>query len=200
MTPIQAEFFAAEIPQRQHWNQSLLLQPRTPLRPDALAEALAALVRHHDALRLRYEQSDGIWRQAYAEPVTDSPEALLWVRQVADRAELEALAEAAQRSLNLTEGPLLRAVLFRYPDGGQRLLLAIHHLVVDGVSWRILLEDLKAAYEALCQGRPAGLPPKTGSFQDWAERLRAYAQSKALQAEAKFWPVSYTHLTLPTKA
>ena len=66
-------------------------------------------------------------------------------------------------------------------------MLAIHHLVVDGVSWRVLLADLELAYATLRAGEPVQLPPKTSSFKDWAERLVAYAQGPALAAEAATW-------------
>ncbi|MQA57043.1 non-ribosomal peptide synthetase, partial [Pseudomonas piscis] len=81
----------------------------------------------------------------------------------------------------LQEGPLLRGVLLTLADQSQRLLLAIHHLVVDGVSWRILLEDL----QRLLGAQP--LPAKTSSTQAWAEHLQSYARSPALQQELLYW-------------
>ncbi|MDF5813224.1 condensation domain-containing protein [Pseudomonas aeruginosa] len=92
--------------------------------------------------------------------------------QVADLAALRALADEVQRSLDLADGPLLRALLATFDDGSQRLLLVIHHLVVDGVSWRILFEDLQTAYRQLLVGQAVELPAKTSAFRDWAERLR----------------------------
>jgi hypothetical protein len=89
--------------------------------------------------------------------------------------------------LNLTSGPVFRAVLFDHPEAGARLLLCAHHLAVDGVSWRILLEDLANAYQSHSSGESAALPPKTTSFKRWAERLCEYAQSKQLHAEAERW-------------
>ncbi|MDO2098184.1 condensation domain-containing protein, partial [Escherichia coli] len=73
--------------------------------------------------------------------------------RVADLAALRALADEVQRSLDLADGPLLRALLATFDDGSQRLLLVIHHLVVDGVSWRILFEDLQTAYRQLLAGQ-----------------------------------------------
>ncbi|MQA57983.1 condensation domain-containing protein, partial [Pseudomonas piscis] len=81
----------------------------------------------------------------------------------------------------LQEGPLLRGVLLTLADQSQRLLLAIHHLVVDGVSWRILLEDLQLRLD----GQP--LVAKTSSTQAWAEHLQSYARSPALQQELLYW-------------
>ncbi|WP_156407677.1 condensation domain-containing protein, partial [Achromobacter sp. Root83] len=83
--------------------------------------------------------------------------------------------EAAQASLDLSQGPLLRVLLADLADGSQRLLLAIHHLVVDGVSWRVLLEDLQSAYEQAQAGPVITLPPKTASYKDWALALQGAA-------------------------
>ncbi|MGY6217860.1 condensation domain-containing protein, partial [Methylolobus aquaticus] len=185
LTPIQAEFFATAIPARHHWNQSLLLQPKNPLQADALAAALDDLQAHHASLRLRYGQADGVWQQAYAE-VSHSPDGL-WYRPVADPTELATLADTAQRSLDLAQGPLLRAVLFAFPDGSQRLLLVVHHLVVDGVSWRLLLEDLQSAYQARCHGNACPLPAPTSSFKAWSQRLVRWAGSAELQTQQDYW-------------
>ncbi|WP_240338559.1 condensation domain-containing protein, partial [Pseudomonas cichorii] len=104
-----------------------------------------------------------------------------------DRSRLTELADEAQRSLDLKNGPLLRAVLVNLPEDEQRLLLVIHHLVVDGVSWRVLLEDLQQAYVALNTGKALALPTKTSSLKAWAEQLHRYAASETLAAERDYW-------------
>ncbi|MCK6190647.1 non-ribosomal peptide synthetase [Pseudomonas sp. EYE_354] len=164
LSPVQQWFFALDIPQRQHWNQSLLLVPRQPVVPALLEDALQRLVRHHDGLRLRYEPGNDGWQQHYAEH-TDAP--LLWQRQIDSADALTEACTHAQCSLDLQQGPLLRALLVDMPDHSQRLLLAVHHLVVDGVSWRVLLEDLQQLYTG------AELAHKTSTYQDWSARLQA---------------------------
>ncbi|WP_431357564.1 amino acid adenylation domain-containing protein, partial [Pseudomonas putida] len=183
LTPIQQWFFAEDIPQRQHWNQSVLLQPSEILHSETLGAALSALVEHHDALRLSFDQSESGWHAAFKE----APQALLWTRSVTDASQLSLVTEQAQRSLNLEQGPLLRAVLIDLADGGQRLLLVIHHLVVDGVSWRVLLADLQQVYLALRDGQPLNLPEKTSSFKAWGQQLRDYAASPQLVAQMDYW-------------
>ncbi|WLG59192.1 non-ribosomal peptide synthase/polyketide synthase [Pseudomonas extremorientalis] len=186
LTPVQHSFFEQAIPARQHWNQSLLLTPREALEPVRLEAALTRLINHHDVLRLRFvQQADG-WRQAHAEPVAN---ASLWQAQVAGEAELAALCDEAQRSLDLEQGPLLRAVLAIMADGTQRLLLVVHHLAVDGVSWRILLEDLQQAY------RNAALPAKTSAYQQWAQQLQAHAQT--LDEQLPYWQAQTASADLP---
>ncbi|MFJ5254176.1 non-ribosomal peptide synthase/polyketide synthase [Pseudomonas sp. NPDC088414] len=200
LLPIQQQFFADEIPQRHHWNQSVLLQPRQALDAEKVEQVLRALVAHHDALRLSFTQHDGVW-QAEHRAVEALPQNLLWQEDVADAAALEALGNRAQRSLDLQHGPLLRAVLATLADGTQRLQLVIHHLAVDGVSWRILLEDLQNAYQQLLDDQPLSLPSRTSAFKDWGEHLQRYANSPALQAELAWWQACLSDVStdLPCK-
>ncbi|MBE0975649.1 hypothetical protein IH776_31205, partial [Escherichia coli] len=142
---IQQGFFAEEVAERHWWNQSVLLEAREPLDARHLEQALRGVLAHHDALRLSFTREAAGWTARHR-GVEEGAAALLRVARVADLAALRALADEVQRSLDLADGPLLRALLATFDDGSQRLLLVIHHLVVDGVSWRILFEDLQTAY------------------------------------------------------
>ncbi len=165
LAPVQRWFFEQAIPEHQHWNQSLLLVPREALNVETLDRALEHLLTHHDSLRLRYQQTDSGWQQAYAAPTTDS---VLWQHQAQSVEQLSTLCDEAQRSLDLHNGPLLRALLVSMADGSQRLLLVVHHLAVDGVSWRVLLEDLQHFYNG------GTALAKTSSYQRWVTRLQAH--------------------------
>lgn len=90
--------------------------------------------------------------------------------------ELNRVCELAQRSLDLQAGPLLRAVLIDMADHSQRVLLVVHHLAVDGVSWRVLLEDLQQFY---AQPTPS-TQAKTSAYQAWTAHLQAAAQARRL--------------------
>ena len=184
LTPIQQWFFEEDIPARHHWNQSVLLKPCASLDPERLRATLQALVEHHDALRMRFALYEGIWQAEFQSPGSVEP---LWIRHLSDPTELERVVNEAQRSLSLEDGELLRAVLMALPDGSQRLLLVIHHLVVDGVSWRVLLEDLQHAYGQVSTGGQIRMPAKTSSFKEWAERLQAHAASAIFAQELGFW-------------
>jgi amino acid adenylation domain-containing protein/non-ribosomal peptide synthase protein (TIGR01720 family) len=191
LTPIQRWFFEHDLPEPYHWNQAMLLEVPATLDLALLSKLVQQLLVHHDALRLRFMPSASGWQQVNALPDEAVPctrvdlSALSKVEQVP---AIEATAAKLQASLNLSEGPLVRVALFdRGPNQPSRLLFVIHHLVVDGVSWRILLEDLQTCYQQLSRGLAMKLPPKTTSFQDWAQRLSEYAQSTLLEQELEYW-------------
>ena len=184
LTPVQQWFFEQEIPGRPHWNQSVVLTPTEPLVVAPLERALQALLTHHDALRTTFTCQTGEWRAYLPAPTAVAP---LWFTRLTAELEWERLAEEAQRSLSLETGTLVRAVLGEWPDGRQRLLLVIHHLVVDGVSWRILLQDLQLAYAQARQGQAPSLPAKSSSWRDWSARLSAHARGPQVAAELAYW-------------
>ncbi|MBW4698401.1 MAG: amino acid adenylation domain-containing protein [Aphanocapsa lilacina HA4352-LM1] len=191
LTPIQRWFFEQDLPGAHHWNQAVLLEVPADLNPDGLEQAMQLLLLHHDALRLRfYREADG-WRQACAPPGKGVPlrrENLTAPPPERFGAAFAAVVAEVQAGLDLTQGPLLGAVYFAMgPHRPGRLLLAVHHLAVDGFSWRILLEDLETALGQLSRGEPLHLPPKTTSFRQWAEQLQAYARNRPLLSELDFW-------------
>ncbi|MBS7596786.1 non-ribosomal peptide synthetase [Pseudomonas sp. RC2C2] len=184
LLPIQQAFFAEAIAERQHWNQSVLLEPQQHLDPQHLEQALQALVKHHDALRLSFVESAEGWSAHYRQAPLPG---LLVQARVQDSAGLTRVCDELQRSLDLAQGPLLRGLLATLADGSQRLFLAIHHLVVDGVSWRILFEDLQSVYRQLHAGQAVALAARTSAYQGWAEHLQRLADSPQLRDELAFW-------------
>ena len=156
------------------------------------AEGDGQALGHHDALRLHFPDSG---RDAFIPPPDDPDEAewllchdLRTVPTDQQPDEIERLATTVQQSLDPARGQLLRAMLFDAgPTAPGRLLIVVHHLVVDGVSWPILLEDLSSCYRQLSAGTALQLPAKTTSFQAWARRLAAHASSDALATEQAWW-------------
>ena len=190
LTAIQQWFFAQQFVDPHHFNQSVLLETREVLNGDWIQRAVESLLAHHDALRLHFVQDDGGWQQedtAADSPTTFSRIDLSGRDPVDQRTELEAAAARVQASLDLDAGPQLRVVLFDLGQQGQRVLLVVHHLVVDGVSWRVLLEDLQTAYDQVSRGEAIQLPLKTTSYADWARRCREYAASAAVRNELPYW-------------
>nr|WP_322111489.1 non-ribosomal peptide synthetase [Tistrella bauzanensis] len=188
LTPIQAGFFERYPEGPSHWNQAVLLAVTGVLDDAALAIALAAVVCRHDALRLRFTIGDDRrWSQRVV-PAADAEACdLLIVREIDDDpATLDAAGDAVQASLDIGHGPVLRAGLFRRA-GGDRLLIAIHHLAVDGVSWRVLLGDLEQAYAAAASGREPALAPVGTPWSRWVLAQRRYGEAPALTQELGWW-------------
>ena len=193
-TPIQRWFFEQNFSVPDYWNMALMLETRERLDPDVLERAFAHLLQHHDALRLRFVREPEGWRQFIAEPDQYDSRSNVRVVNLSNLNEnqqqraLETIAEKTQAQLNLANGVLLRALLFELGAGrAQRLLILIHHLVVDGVSWRILLEDLGRVYQQLQRGETISFPPKTTSFARWAKLLEEYARSEEARSELDYW-------------
>ncbi len=191
LTPIQHWFFEQEQAQRHHFNQAVLFERRPSLDPEHLQTALDQLIAHHDALRSRFHLEEDGWHQRVVEPGASVPLERFELSSMpaAERpAFIEAQCRRMQSSLDLAHGPILRAGLFTADDEGcDRLFLAIHHLSVDGVSWRILLEDLERVLRQQGSGEPVRLPARTTSIAQSARTLEAYAQGSALKQEAAFW-------------
>ncbi|HEX5736598.1 MAG TPA: amino acid adenylation domain-containing protein, partial [Blastocatellia bacterium] len=191
LTPIQRWFFEQDLAEPYYFNQAVLLEARQSLDQAALSEALEQLIDHHDALRLRFERQAEGWKQTNAE--AENHQALTQfdlshLTEEEQRLAINTAASDLQSSLNLAEGPLVRAALFDLGSGKPaRLLMVIHHLAVDAVSWRILLEDLQTAYHQITGGDAVALPPKTTSFKQWALLLNEYAQSDELKQELGYW-------------
>ncbi|HSF43044.1 MAG TPA: non-ribosomal peptide synthase/polyketide synthase [Thermoanaerobaculia bacterium] len=196
LTPAQSWFLDDDPVDPNHFNQAVLLAVRRPVAPAAPAvieRAVAALLAHHDALRLRFSPGAAGWRQWNAAPEPRAGVPAMRVDLSAlppsrGRDALERAAGEAQASLDLAAGPLVRSVWFDVPAGTEpRLLLVVHHLAVDGVSWRVLLEDLETACGQLGRGEAVLLPPKTTSFRRWAEHLSERARAMPLAPELSWW-------------
>ncbi|HJP80089.1 MAG TPA: amino acid adenylation domain-containing protein, partial [Pseudonocardiaceae bacterium] len=160
LTPIQRWYFAMNPDDPAHFDQSITLDLRADADLDALGAALNALLAHHDALRMRFTQDADGWHQ--------------------HNAPVEPVDVLGARGFDLANGPLVLAELL----DGRRLRLAVHHLVVDGVSWRILLADLDRAYQQARAGAPIDLGAKTTSYRDWAIRL---AEIGEFVEDADYW-------------
>ncbi|WP_037842777.1 non-ribosomal peptide synthetase [Streptomyces sp. NRRL F-6628] len=198
LTPIQDWFFAEHTVDPDHYGMSAQVELAPGTDTALLERALAAVAARHDALRMRYtRQDDGRWVQEYG----TAPAQPLAVRDLSGlaaehrEAALHEAASAAQRSLDLAGGGLFKGVFFRLgPSQLPRLFLAVHHLVMDGVSWRIVLEDLATAYAQLAEGRPVDLGARTSSYQQWADRLTGHVRSGAMDHELPYWQAESAYI------
>ncbi|PWV46100.1 non-ribosomal peptide synthetase [Chitinophaga sp. S165] len=184
--PAQIAFLESNIADRNAFHQSVILFNKGGFDEAVIRESLSVLWTHHDALRMKYSLGTNGWEQICEETTAKFG----WeVGELKSEAHWERIVTDHHRKLigALTiNGPLLQAALLHCPDG-DRLLLVIHHLVVDGVSWRIMLEDLSSFYQQGIQGQVPQAPKKTASIKRWQENLIAYAHSEQLMEEAPYW-------------
>ncbi|MCB1058237.1 MAG: amino acid adenylation domain-containing protein, partial [Acidobacteria bacterium] len=202
LTPIQGWFFDFGFARPDWWNQSFLFElGEREIDLDALRGSVAMLLEHHDGLRTCFPVEGGRRIQRIEPPMEGSEQVPVEVIDLSgDGAErgadaLRRAARAVQSSFDLAVAPLVRVVWFAGSEPADgRLLIVAHHAVIDGVSWRILLEDFQACYEALCAGETPRLPAKTTSYKEWSERLATLADAPAMKTERDYW------LELPTSA
>lgn len=191
LTPIQLSFFEQELSEPHHFNQAVLLAVQPGLDATAWTSLTEHLLSHHDALRLRFARGAAGWEQHHAMPSGEVPftrHDLSRFTSEEQRRAVEAGAAELQASLQLQDGPLVRVAYFDLGDAQpHRLLIVAHHLVIDGISWRILLDDLQTAHRQLSRGEAVSLPPKTTAFKHWAERLAEYAHTDEVAREAEYW-------------
>jgi len=184
LTPIQHWFFEQNLSEPHHWNMAFFVEVMQVLDAALFEQAWQYLFIHHDALRLRFIPSESGWQQVNTDlekQVNLTHTDLSAFSPNVQKSLMEATATELQASLNLSEGPIVRGVLFNLGvNKSSRLLIIIHHLAVDFGSWRILLEDLETAYHQVRLGKAIQLLQKTTSFKQWSERLKEYAQSAEL--------------------
>jgi amino acid adenylation domain-containing protein/non-ribosomal peptide synthase protein (TIGR01720 family) len=191
LTPIQHNFFEQNLAEPQHWNQSVLLELKQVINLEHLVTAIDYLQQHHDVLRAKFYQQNEQWQSEIIESIPQIAITQIDFSHLSENQQKNAIAQKAteiQASLNLSSGKLVAIALFDLgTDRANRLLIAIHHLVIDGVSWRILLEDLQTALTQISQGKTIQLPPKTTSFKQWAEHLHRIAQTELVKGELDYW-------------
>ena len=190
LMPIQHWFLERGWSEPHHFNQYVLLRVPADVEPKLLSKSIHKLREHHDSLRLRFTETQKGWHQV--NDTIDSWEPLQVLDlsshpQGARLREVDEITARTQASLNLEKAQLMRVVLFELGEQGNRLLIVVHHLAVDAVSWRILLEDLIRIYQQLKQGKSPQLPLKTSAFRDWTNRLHDYGQSEDVQKQLQYW-------------
>lgn len=212
LTPIQQWFFSQNFPNPHQFNQSVWLQTDQPLDLSAVEKAIETLVQTHDALRLSFNHTDTGWQQAYT---PYQPQQRIFHIEGDPTNDLIA---HHQTQLNIHTGNLFRLLIFQpspTPSSASsafsvvnpiRLLFIIHHLAVDGISWRVLLGDFQLLYEQAIAGQSLQLPPKTTSYKYWAQKQQQHAQHPDCLAHLPYWqqqtnqPAPHIPLDIPNGA
>lgn len=196
LTPVQHWFFQQNMPQQHHWNQAMILRLPDQVSNPQVQVAVEQLVHLHDMLRVRYRQVDNQWIQEIVPELSAVP-AMIYLGEtsVADFNQAwELCINQLHSSLDLSAA-VFKFALVHFTLAGRserRLVMIIHHLAIDTVSWRILVEDFKQ----LCRSNPEKLTKST-SFQFWARCLSQYAGSESLRALQQFWQQQGKGVAIP---
>ncbi len=190
LTPIQRWFFEQvfekKLIQPHYWNQRELFTLSKDVDLQLLENVFCMLIEHHDALRMNFENEDDTiiqinrrvdevdFKLEYVDLSSDS--------EVIQKSKLIQISEEIQSSIDLENDLLFKAVVFDLGKAGKRLFISNHHLVIDSVSWRILLEDIENLYKSNLED---SLPLKTTSFKEWSQRLASYAKTEDVDYE--YW-------------
>ncbi len=188
LNPIQAWFFENEFQNPHHWNQAFMLYRQEGFDAGILGSVWEKLIEHHDALRSTFRKEKGIYRQF----IGDSGKTGFTIETVEINpledyvAQITEKAENLQRSLNIFQGPVIKAMLFK-TKLGDYLAVVIHHLVIDAVSWRILFESFAEMYRQTLEGIDVKPKDKTNSIFDYIAELNKFASEGNLSGEADYW-------------
>ncbi len=185
LTPIQHFFFEQNFTHMHHWNQSVLFKLTDKLPGAVLRKSVQALLARHDALRLRFRPAPEGW-QAFYDDDTSIDAVLEEITLSGDEKEaIEQHCRRAQAAFDLEKGPIVKVLYLRGRDC-DHLAIIVHHLAMDGVSWRILLEDFQQAHALATMDQEIILSAKTSSYRQWARALAEFAAGKAV-GDAPYW-------------
>ncbi|WP_242958468.1 condensation domain-containing protein, partial [Clostridium cavendishii] len=175
--------------ENHHWNQSMMLFSKDGFDKELIEKAFEAIVIHHDALRMIYKNENGEIKQinrGIDESLYDLNIYDYRTSKCIDINKIEMICTKIQSSINLEKGPLVKLGLFKTNEG-DHLVIVIHHLAIDGISWRILFEDLQKAYMMAKNGQEILLQEKTTSFKEWSAKQNEYANTYDVKKQLEYW-------------
>ena len=176
-------FFDLSLPVPNHYNQAVMLRTEGRFNKEAMNTALVAVTTHHDMLRAVVK--DGA---LYVREVNDG--AMFSIEEFTvdgnDKEAVKAIANGIEGSIDISNGPLMKLAIL-HSSGNDYLLIVIHHSVIDGVSWRILIDDLATAYGQAVDGHTVSMPAKTHSYKYYQEAMERFKKSYQLEVEKDYW-------------
>lgn len=184
LTPIQLDFAANDFVVMNHYNQALLLKSKSKMDLQFIDLAMKEIVCIHDMLRAVYgngklqilQNEECLYHTMYCDLTQEHD---YWNR-------MKERNKKIQQEMDLYNGCLIKACLYDTTVGSY-LFLCAHHLVIDGVSWRIILGDLELAYRQCINEQPLKLPAKTSSYPAWSKALRQYAAKGMIKNQFSYW-------------
>ena len=187
------------------YNISALAEFNGPLDADVMRSCFQEIVRRHEALRTRFEVDDGETVQAIDAPGSFHLDQVdvSGLEENARETEIRRLAqEEALHRFDLGGGSLFRVKLIRVGEKSHVMLATMHHMVADGWSVGVLIQEVAALYEAYSEARPSPLPELPVQYADYAMWQRSWLQGEALDRQVAYWKERLTGapaaLDLPT--
>lgn len=189
LLPIHHNFFEKEYVAYNHYNQSVLLNISKEVATDIIEQAIDQVYRKHDALRLQYEQKDDTYTGVYSQSIPEVEIVAIAEEAASFSEELTNICTSYQLGLSIEEGVVSKFVFVETPsqETTNRLFITVHHLAIDGVSWRIILKDLSSYLSLLLEGKGLPVEEKTTSYRQWQQSLQEYASSERLVSEKSYW-------------
>jgi len=196
LTPVQKWFFEKNRTDMHHFNQSVILFNPNGFNGEIVETVFHKLVEHHDALRMTFEIEKGKVKQINRGITGGLID--IEVQKIKEENGYKTIIEEEcnriQGSIDLNSGPLVKVGLFKTVKGDY-LLIAIHHLAIDTVSYRILIEDFEAIYKQIQKGEKINIPLKSTSYKEWAEQLYEYSNKEEWLEETDYWKeIEQTHI------
>ncbi|ESP93929.1 non-ribosomal peptide synthetase [Pseudoalteromonas luteoviolacea] len=199
LLPIQRAFLNSGI-ELDYYNQAVLLNTPPEFNSSALTAIVEALIERHDALRLSFKLDGNIWQANHEVSTAQSLSEFYAVEKLdlSDKKQLTAVLNNYQQSFELS-GPLAKFVYIEDVNNERegRLFVVIHHLVVDGVSWRILLSDIEAVFAQFHAFDSVQLAPKSSSYKAWGAFLKKHAADESMAAQLPYWKGVISKQTCP---
>ena len=189
LLPIHHNFFEKEYVAYNHYNQSVLLNISKEVATDVIEQAIDQVYKKHDALRLQYELKGDTHTGMYNASIPEVEMVTLEEEATSISEEITNICTSYQSSLSIEEGVVSKFVYIKTPseETSNRLFITVHHLAIDGVSWRIILKDFSSYLSLLLEGKELPVEEKTTSYRQWQQSLQEYASSERLVSEKSYW-------------
>lgn len=190
LLPVQQWYLEMNQPAVSYYNQAVLLNVDKELQPFEVNQAIIGLIDHHDALRFRYYQLQNVWKQEYVNYQYDiAIENFTGISAENISSAISEISSRYQETLDIQKGKLIKVVFIQTPffETANRLLVVIHHLVIDGVSWRILFEDIDQMFSHIKKGEPFVLGHKSNSYRQWFNNLKNWGVTDEVKAQLSYW-------------
>ena len=195
LTPIASWFFAQNFADPNHYNQSVLLEIKQDFKVKTFQKIIKVLVDLHDSLKINYDpQTEELYynNEHLTRPFNVEEYDLTSFPYQEQVIKMKLIGENLKASFHIENDIMIKACLFDLGQNGKRLLLTAHHLVIDGLSWRIILDDIYSMLIQECNGQEIKLPAITSSYKDWASKLNEYSKNEVLRKSNK-WIIYEDH-------